>query len=126
MKHGIKVTSFSIEDTYPGLLAGIPTKAMNSSVINRLRSRNLYVIVREDEYAHEGSEGSQHHCMGYYTAIVSLISSELTSEEKKKYDFKELTIAFFVNEPFDLTINQMVEKAIENLDWQEHSELSGW
>ena len=125
MKHGIRVTSFSIEATYPGLLAGIPNKRMNAGVINGLRSRNFHVIVGEDEYS-EGSEGGQNHCMGYYTVIASLISSELTSEENKKFDFRELTVAFFVNSAFDLTINQIVEKAIENLDWEKHSELVAW
>lgn len=123
MKDGIKVRGCSVEETYPGMMAGIPSKGMNYRIIDRLRKNGMYVIVDENHYSNDETERRNKFGLPYWLVTVLLHSYDLTEEEYKEFEFRELKVAFFHSKPFDHPINEMVEEAIKDLDWEKESKL---
>lgn len=127
----IRVCQVHIYETYAGLLLGRPNPEINKRIIGEASEKALkfgkpvYLIppvlkypdlplIDPVQFPLEAEE--------YLPSYVVLADLESFASEGN-YDGRSLAVVLFADEVFSGSINDIVDNAIKDLNWKEHSRL---
>lgn len=116
----VYLEAFHCTPTYAGLLAGVPTKESNETLIKHLSCPSNWgnrkcVMKKSDMYASEN-------ILKPIINSVWLSSSEPVDIKDKKSDGSELVLMWFGDEQLDKSIQEIIIEGVGDIVWNDFAD----